>query len=780
MVLPNLLVSRKRGPFQFLKIAVSLVLILGVLGFAFPSIHLAHGAPVPQVSGPLIPTQPFIKDNETVTTHGNYLRLTVYTWGFDPLVEQDPQYDYFLIFMSATIQANRSPDPSGHIWCLGDGSARSAYAPSQTVALVSESPGTNILPEISPTTGDHGDETGSTTFDLSVGIGAGPVSVSGGMSWTQSIFQWNIKAQSSSSLVIWRATVPSGPSGCNQDSWIWGYSAAVRVNEGGSPVLRAELAEGVFSEDNPPVYEGLAVTVDNTFRLPYAVSFTTNPIVGSIVFDGTEFTHGQHSFYSPRTYSASAIAPEGYVLDHWESEGGVALASREPSNNNPIDVVLSGNGILIAVFAARVTFYTNPPDVGSISISGVGPYPGWQTHPDHPDGDSIYESVTLPPRYRSDANVTANVPGGYKFDHWSSTGSLYTDPTATSALVKITGPSSITAWFIPLNNGLPGVPSTPSNLMATGQYGHVDLNWDAPISDGGSGVTDYRVFRGISFTNLSVLTSVGNQLWYQDTSVTNGQVYYYRVAAINSAGESSPSNIDSARPGIDRLLVTPDQGSTSSSGQIHFSATPVAESGEPIREVSVSWSTSVPGATITQDGLFTAGTTTGTFSDGVVATADGTTVYVPVIVQERLVLRSVSFSESGLPAGTTWSVNVQGTLVASTGNTISFQLPNATTAYTYTVSPVTGYQANNYTGTFSVSGEPVKIAINWTRFGPGSPGPQGPKGDSGPQGAAGQPGPQGPSGTVIAYVAIAIGGLAAGTSGLAIMSLRRKRGQLQP
>jgi len=233
--------------------------------------------------------------------------------------------------------------------------------PSQFVKLLAQ-PCTTILPEISPATGDHGDETGTKTFEFSAGVTAGPSflqgSVSGGWSWTQSIFQWKIVAFSTSSEVDWFATVPSGESGCSNGSWIWGYAAAVRVSEGSSPGLTDEFFTGFFNSNNP--YERdipRAISVTTAFPIPPAVSFETNPFVGSIALNGTEYAHGQHAFYVPGTYSATAEPPEDYIFAHWQAEGGLSLNGQNCPGilcrANPITVSLQGSGILKAVFAAN-------------------------------------------------------------------------------------------------------------------------------------------------------------------------------------------------------------------------------------------------------------------------------------------------------------------------------------------------------------------------------------------------------------------------------------------
>jgi len=70
---------------------------------------------------------------------------------------------------------------------------------------------------------------------------------------------------------------------------------------------------------------------------------------------------------------------------------------------------------------------------------------------------------------------------------------------------------------------------------------------------------------------------------------------------------------------------------------------------------------------------------------------------------------AVTFSQSGLPPGTSWSVSVQGTPQPSTTATNVFNEPNGT--YSYTVSAVTGYTVAPSSGTITVNGASVTQAI---------------------------------------------------------------------
>jgi fibronectin type 3 domain-containing protein len=91
------------------------------------------------------------------------------------------------------------------------------------------------------------------------------------------------------------------------------------------------------------------------------------------------------------------------------------------------------------------------------------------------------------------------------------------------------------------------VPAAPANIVTYAHDGMVELVWQAPLADGGSSITNYKVYRGDSSGNLVLWSTLGNVLTYLDFNVVNGQTYYYAVSAVNSV-EKGRSRSRSSRP----------------------------------------------------------------------------------------------------------------------------------------------------------------------------------------------------------------------------------------
>lgn len=80
----------------------------------------------------------------------------------------------------------------------------------------------------------------------------------------------------------------------------------------------------------------------------------------------------------------------------------------------------------------------------------------------------------------------------------------------------------------------------PNVRMLHAQGGHsVTLTWKAPTTGGAA--TSYNVKRSTS-AGTEVTIGTSTLLTYVDSTGVGGTTYFYVVTAVNSAGESSPSN----------------------------------------------------------------------------------------------------------------------------------------------------------------------------------------------------------------------------------------------
>jgi hypothetical protein len=149
-------------------------------------------------------------------------------------------------------------------------------------------------------------------------------------------------------------------------------------------------------------------------------------------------------------------------------------------------------------------------------------------------------------------------------------------------------------------------PASPTvNGAVNTTSGTTSLNWAAP-DDGGSPITGYQIYRGLSSGAETPYATV-NGTSYTDGATSVGTTYYYRVVASNAVGNSGPSN---------EVNLTPSTAPQA--------PTLVATSGK--RLVTLSWTTpSNGGAPISGWGIYR-GTATG--AETLVQTLSSGTKYV--------------------------------------------------------------------------------------------------------------------------------------------------------
>ncbi|MCK5039315.1 MAG: PQQ-binding-like beta-propeller repeat protein, partial [Thermoplasmata archaeon] len=117
--------------------------------------------------------------------------------------------------------------------------------------------------------------------------------------------------------------------------------------------------------------------------------------------------------------------------------------------------------------------------------------------------------------------------------------------------------------------------SPPQDLTADAGDSFVSLTWDPPKEE--TAILNYNIYRGTSSGGEVLLATIGDILWFNDTSVTNGQTYYYYVTAVNAEREGLPSNEVNATPGIPTVPL--DLQATPGDTVVHLTWNPPMDDG---------------------------------------------------------------------------------------------------------------------------------------------------------------------------------------------------------
>ena len=155
-------------------------------------------------------------------------------------------------------------------------------------------------------------------------------------------------------------------------------------------------------------------------------------------------------------FNATANLPNpanGWMFDHWTWAGGVACAS-DTSNPAYCSAYNSG-GVLIAVYAAKVSVLTKPTTSASVSWGSC-------STPGIYGGGSLFSTD-----FGSTTAAACNLPSGYVFSSWTCTGGLSCQPSTNPTPVSFTGPGTITLNLQPEQSNNTTAVTPPANASTT-------------------------------------------------------------------------------------------------------------------------------------------------------------------------------------------------------------------------------------------------------------------------------------------------------------------------
>ncbi len=182
--------------------------------------------------------------------------------------------------------------------------------------------------------------------------------------------------------------------------------------------------------------------------------------------------------------------------------------------------------------------------------------------------------------------------------------------------------------WVQIGAASPVAPSAPQSLAAKAGDGSVSLTWQPPASNGAANITGYDVYRGTSpgAESSTPLATGVTTTSFTDSTAANGTTYYYKVTAVNAAGQSPRSNEASATPQATAPSAPTGLMASGSNGSVKLSwIAPASNGGSQITGYDVYRGTSPGGESSTP---IATGVSGSTYTD--TGVTNGTTYYYKV------------------------------------------------------------------------------------------------------------------------------------------------------
>jgi hypothetical protein len=452
--------------------------------------------------------------------------------------------------------------------------------------------------------------------------------------------------------------------------------SATPANVPGAPTITSAVAGNAsvtLTWTAPGSNGGATITGYNVLRGTTTGGESVTPIatgVSGLTYTDNGRTNGTTYFYEVE--AVNPVGPSGPSNESSATPGatvpGVAtITSATPSNGL---VVLN---------------WTAPTTDGGTTITGYNVLRGTTT-----GGESLTPIATgVSGLTYTDNGRTNGVTYFYEVEAVNSVGA-----SAPSNEVSAT-PGAIA----------PGVPAITSAVAGNAS---VTVTWTAPISNGGSAITNYRIVPFIGATAQTPVI-VGNVLSDIVTGLVNGTTYTFTVAATNTVGTSSASSPSSSATPVTVPGAPGLTSATSGNAQVTLAWTaPTSNGGSTITGYTVLRGTTTGGESVVATGV------TGlTFTD--TGRTNGTTYFYEVEAVNSVGASTPSNERSATPATVPAAPTFSATPVANADGTVgvTWGAPanNGAPITTYTVTPTPACSA---CGGLTISGSPASASTTIT------------------------------------------------------------------
>jgi fibronectin type 3 domain-containing protein len=251
-----------------------------------------------------------------------------------------------------------------------------------------------------------------------------------------------------------------------------------------------------------------------------------------VVLHGGWLKAGAYRQQAGGTLGSEELYPIPYA-SHYNPHG-LAVGDMNGDGSPDVAIADSNNGLVVL---GNATSPSSAPGAPNLTAAIAG-------------GGSISLTWKAP-------SSNGGAPSGYKVYRGTASGgeTLLATLGAAASFIDATAAGGVTYYyrisaFNSLGEGAPSNersasvanrPGAPTLLSSKSGSGGVALTWNPPASNGGAGISAYKIYRGTTSGGETLLTTVGNVTTYTDKSAPNRKLYY-QVSAVNAVGEGPRSN----------------------------------------------------------------------------------------------------------------------------------------------------------------------------------------------------------------------------------------------